>query len=160
MPPELSAGEIVRRVFATATVIFAGLGFVVQTDPRWFVASGACGTMWLTWDLLRDHVMKPLGAWATRITSGEIGAPPLHSRPNLSETVQYLEGHLRGDTSQRVQLNAAIRLEEIYRLVRKDPDRAKAVIRLVRARFPDASELARYDGDGSYRGALREEGST
>jgi hypothetical protein len=160
MPQPITAGGIIRSIFAVATIAFAVLGLVFRGDPRWFVASGACGTMWLAWDLLRDHLARPLGAWVARLATEGTGGPPTSTRPSLDETVRYLESHLRGNATRQVQVNAAVRLEEIYRLVYKDVDRARAVIRLVRARFPGAAELERYGEDGGYTLGTRENGRT
>jgi len=43
--------------------------------------------------------------------------------------------------NQDASLQAAIRLEEIYRTVRKDPARAEAVVRRIKDLYPDAPEL-------------------
>lgn len=156
----VTAGGIIRAIFAVATIAFGAVGLVFRGDPRWFVASGACGTLWLVWDVVRDHVGRPLGAWVARLATEGVDAPPRSARPSLDETVRYLEGHLRGDASRQVPVNAAVRLEEIYRLLYKDANRARAVIRLVRARFPEAPELARYEEDGSYAVGARQDGRT
>jgi hypothetical protein len=56
-----------------------------------------------------------------------------------------------------VQIQSALRLAEIYRLTRQDPERARDVIARVRARWPDAPELQRFEppADGApHEGAL------
>ena len=42
-------------------------------------------------------------------------------------------------------VNAAIRLDEIYRTVKKEPDKARRAVEKVRERYPEASEWERYD---------------
>jgi hypothetical protein len=136
---------VVRTILGTATAVLLVMGFIVRDDPRWLVAAGACGLVWWGWDLLAAHVFTPLGDWlAGAFMGGSIGALPPQTRPNMEEVVRLLEGHLRRRASRKVEINAAIRLEEIYRIVKRDPQKARAVIRLVKARYPDAPELERY----------------
>lgn len=155
-----SITKVVRRIFGTATLAFAGVGFVVQEDPRWFVASGMCGIIWWSWDLLLEYVFTPVGDWvAQQLIGGGMMGSSAGMRPNLEETIALLEGHLRRGASRRVDINAAIRLEEIYRTVKRDPGRAREVIRVVRERYPDAPELARYAPTDDEHGlGLLEEG--
>ncbi len=155
----VSVGRAVRRVFATATITFLVLAVVLGREPRLFAAAAACGTIWWLWDLLTDHVFVPLGDWVTHtLMGGGVDALPPGVRPSLEETIQLLESHLARGASRRVDLNAAIRLEEIYRTVKGDPERARAVIRLARERYPDAPELARYDLDDGGGGGPSEGG--
>lgn len=143
-----SITKVVRRILGTATIAFAGIGFVVGGDPRWFVASGMCGIVWWTWDLLLEYILMPVGDWvADQLIGGGVMGSSAGMRPNLEETIALLEGHLRRGTSRRVDINAAIRLEEIYRTVKGDAARAREVIRIARERYPDASQLARYAPD-------------
>jgi hypothetical protein len=138
----------VRRIFGTATIAFAGVGFAVGDDPRWFVASGMCGVLWWSWDLLLDYVFTPVGDWiSSQLIGGGLMGSSAGMRPNLEEMIGLLEGHLWRGTSRKVDISAAVRLEEIYRTVKQDPSRARAVIRIVRERYPDAPELARYATD-------------
>lgn len=143
--PPVSVGRIGRVVFGTATVICGVIGIVVRNDARWFVAAGSLGIVWWFWDLFFEHVLVPFGHWASHLFVSGIGdGPPPNIRPTLDDTVRLLEGHLEHRASRRVEINAAIRLEEIYRTVKRDPERARAVIQRVRERYPDAPELTRY----------------
>ena len=157
-PEPYSAGRVVRRILATATLLLLAAAIVVRDEPRLYVASAACGAIWWAWDLVWGHVVAPLGDWVSeQLMGGGVGALPPQARPNFEEVVQLLEGHLQRGTSRRVDLNAAIRLEEIYRTVKKDPNRARAVIRLAKERYPDAPELARYelgDDDDEWLGPI------
>jgi hypothetical protein len=144
----ISIEKAVRRIFGTATIVFAGVGFAVGDDPRWFVASGMCGVLWWSWDLLLEYVVTPVGDWISgQLIGGGLMGSSAGMRPNLEEMIGLLEGHLRRGTSRKVDINAAVRLEEIYRTVKKDPGRAREVIRIARERYPDAAELARYATD-------------
>jgi hypothetical protein len=105
----------VRGIFGTATIAFAGIGFVVREDPRWFVASGMCGIVWWSWDLLLEYVFEPMGDWLSdQLVGGGVMGSSAGMRPNMEETIALLESHLRRGASRKVDINAAIRLEEIY----------------------------------------------
>lgn len=144
MPGSLSPAAVGRRLLGTATVAFFVIALVVRDDPRWYLAAGAAGVWWTLWDVLWDHVLGPFGGWLYDLLTGGIGGPPPGARPTLDDTIRLLESHIEGGAARPVQLQAAVRLEEIYRTVKKDPARARAVIARVRERFPDAEELARY----------------
>ena len=145
----VTVSRVGRTAFSAAT-IFCGLGgLVLRDDARWFVAAGIFGILWWTWDLLVEHVMGPFGDWvAALFMSGAGDGPPPNIRPSLEDTIRLLESHLGHRASRQVEINAAIRLEEIYRTVKKDPQRAQIVIDRVRERYPDAPELERYDREG------------
>jgi hypothetical protein len=143
-----SIAKVVRGIFGSATIAFAGVGFVVREDPRWFVASGMCGIVWWSWDLLLEYVFGPLGDWVSdQLIGGGVMGSSAGMRPNMEETIALLENHLGRGASRKVDINAAIRLEEIYRTVKNDPQRAREVIRIARERYPDAPELGRYVSD-------------
>jgi hypothetical protein len=133
---------VVRAVFATATVIFGGLGLLLG-NGKLLVTSGLCGVLWTVWDVVWDRLVGPTGEWAFRLLTEGTGGPPPNVRPTLDDTIRLLENHLEGTASRRVRIQAAIRLEEIYRTIRKDPERARAVARRIQALYPDAPELKR-----------------
>ena len=145
MPHRLSAPAVGRAVLGTATAVFVLVALLVRDDPRWYVAAGAAGALWTLWDLVWDHVLAPFGGWIHDALSGGLAGPQPNLRPTLDDTIRLLEGHIAGNARRGVQLQAAMRLEEIYRTVKKDPARAREVIRRVRERFPDAVELSRYE---------------
>lgn len=131
---------VVRSIFAAATVIFGLLGLIVR-EGRFFVAAGIFGTVWTLWDVVWTRLVEPASTWVFRmLTEGAGGAPP-NIRPTLDDTIRLLESHLESNANQRVKVQAAMRLEEIYRTVRKDPARAQAVVRRIRGLYPDAKEL-------------------
>jgi hypothetical protein len=132
---------VVRGLFAAATIVFGGLGLVTR-DGRLLMAAGAFGILWTLWDVLWNRIIGPGAAWAFRtLTEGTGGAAP-NIRPTLDDTIRLLESHLARPASRSVHVQAALRLEEIYRTIRKDPTRARAVLDAARARYPDAPELA------------------
>jgi hypothetical protein len=141
--PSASPGAVGRALFGTATVVTALLGLV--GEARWFVASGAFGTIWWAWDFIWDNVLGPAAEWFTGMLTGgaQVEEPP---DLTLEDTVRLLEDHLRGEgVTRHVQIQSALRLAEIYRLNRRDPARAREVIERVKARFPDAPELKRFE---------------
>lgn len=143
--PEITVGRVVRLLFGTATVALLVFAFAVGQDPRLFAAAAVCGTVWWAWDLLSAHVFVPLGDWVTQtVIGGGLGVTEGSTRPGLDDLVRLLESHLERGASRHVDINAAIRLEEIYRVVRKDPESASRVIGIVLRRYPDAPELARF----------------
>ncbi|UCD22987.1 MAG: hypothetical protein JSW51_07900 [Gemmatimonadota bacterium] len=141
---QVRVSTAVRGILGTATVVLLLVALLVRDDPRWFVLSGTCGMLWWGWDLLMEHVVTPVGDWLMSvITGGALDSPPPGARPNLEETIEYLEGHLERGASPRVEMNAAIRLEEIYRTVKQDPERARRVVDTILERYPDAPKLKR-----------------
>ncbi len=139
--PPTSPSVVGRRFLATATVVATVLGLL--GDPRWFAASGAFGIAWWGWDAIWGNVFGPLGGWLMGMLSGTSGvaAPP---DLTLDDTIRLLENHLQTDAVPRhVQIQSALRLAEIYRLNKQDPQRAQEVLARVRARWPDAPELQR-----------------
>lgn len=144
---EVTVSRIVRTVFGTATVALLLVALLVNREPRLFAAAAAFGAVWWSWDLLLEHVFQPLGDWIVgTMAAGGVGMSEPATRPNLDELVRLLEGHLARGSSRQVDINAAIRLEEIYRTVKRDPDGAQRVIALVLERYPDAAELERFRG--------------
>ncbi len=142
----VKAGTIVRVAFATATLVFAAAGLLLGGETSLLAAAGVFGTIWLAWDLLAEYAVQPLTDWLRDAVSDAGGGarPP---RLSLDDTVRLLENHLARPTDRRVDLNAAIRLEEIYRTVKNDPARARRVIEIARERYPEAPELERYSTD-------------
>ena len=138
-----SPSAIGRRALGIATI--ASVVFGLAGDARWFAASAAFGTAWWGWDFLWANVIGPLGDWLTGMLTGTamVEEPPDLS---LDDTVRLLESHLAASgVTQHVQIQSALRLAEIYRITKKDPARAREVIERVRARWPDAPELEKFE---------------
>jgi hypothetical protein len=139
--PPTSPGAAGRRILATATVVAALLG--VLGDARWLAASGAFGIAWWAWDAIWDNVFGPIGGWFAAMLTGtsDVETPPDLS---LDDTIRLLENHIAADAVPRhVQVQSALRLAEIYRLNKHDPQRAEEIIAKVRAKWPDSPELTR-----------------
>jgi hypothetical protein len=139
----ISPGAVGRVAFGAATIGAALLGLF--GDARWFAASAAFGGVWWAWDALCDNVFAPAGRFLTGAVTGAAG---IEEPPDLTvdDTIRLLERHLAGDAVPRhVQIQAALRLAEIFRLNKKDPAKAEDVIRKVREKWPDAKELTMFD---------------
>jgi hypothetical protein len=148
-PQEITVGRVIRLLFGTATVALLVFAFAVREDARLFAAAAVCGTIWWVWDLLTAHVFQPLGDWVTQtVVGGGLGETDGSTRPGLDDLVRLLESHLERGASRHVDINAAIRLEEIYRVVRKDPESARRVVEIALRRYPDAAELERFRRSG------------
>ncbi len=137
----VSISTVIRSMFAVATVAFGVLGFA-SGDPRLFAASGAFGVCWWAWDLVLEYVFSPIEDFARRLLmEGAVGEPPPQTRPTMDDTIRLLESHVRRGASRQVDINSALRLAEIYETVKKDPERARQIIAVVKERYPDAEEL-------------------
>jgi hypothetical protein len=138
---ELTPSRIVRWAMGAATIVSAVVGYAVH-DARFYVASGAFGTIWTAWDLFMDFVVGPATELLGELLGQGGGGGASDMRPTLDDTIRLLEHHLERGASPSVEIEAAIRLAEIYRTVKHDPERARDVIARVRARHPSAQALA------------------
>jgi hypothetical protein len=142
---DITVGRIVRLLFGSATVALLLFAFGVGRDARLFAAAAVCGTVWWVWDLLTSQIFIPLGDWLTQtVVGGGLGDTDSSARPGLDDLIRLLEGHLEHGASRHVDINAAIRLEEIYRTVKRNPEAARRVMEIVLRRYPDAPELERF----------------
>ena len=81
--------------------------------------------------------VTPRSAIARSFTEGGVGPSATPHRPTLDDTIRLRESHLSQGASRSVEIQAAIRLEEIYRTVKQDPAWARGMVRRVSARYPD-----------------------
>lgn len=137
------AGSIVRAGLGAATVLFAVIGTVLGGDLRWYGASGLVGTMWWLWDFLSERVFQPLGASLARLFF-EGGDLPSSRASSAEDIIQRLEARLDQVISRESDVQAALRLADLYRVVRDDDLRARAVVEMMKARYPDSPELRKY----------------
>lgn len=137
------AGTIIRTGLGLATVAFAIIGTLVGQDLRWYAASGLTGTMWWLWDFLSERIFQPMGHAFARMffEGGDLPAPP---RRNPLETIQRLERRLEQPVSRDSDIQAALRLADLYRVINDDDVRAVALIEMMRVRYPDSVELKRF----------------
>ncbi len=140
-----SPGRVVRGFAAGATAVF-GVAALATGEPKAWVACGAFGLMWAGWDFLGEYVFGPVGEWIARLWSGEAGPDrgAAGLLPTLDDTIRLLEHHVQPGVARSVVMQSAVRLEEIYRAIRGDPNKAREVIARARQLFPDAEELRHY----------------
>ena len=136
-------GRVVRFAFASATIVFGLLGLALG-ERGLLVAAGAFGLLWTAWDVIWQRVLAPFGQWAANLLTEGVGGPPANTRPTIDDTIRLLESHLTHGASRSVEIQSAIRLEEVYRTVRKNPVKARDAVRRITAKYPDAPELERF----------------
>ncbi len=150
LPPGggINPSRIPRAAFAAATIVTAALGFIlefsgIEGSARLFVASGAFGLIWWAWDLIVDYVTTPLGRWAQSMMEGGSlkYTPP---RYGVDDTIRVLEQRLARGGGRKQEIQTAMRLADIYRGVKRDEIKARAVISRVREKYPEALELSTY----------------
>jgi hypothetical protein len=139
-------GAIVRWALGAATLTFLVAGLLAKS-PSALVASGAFGTMWWAWDLINDNVFRPLADWMSRMLSGDVLAGDDSDPLSLDETAELLKHRLKPGVAPHIVIQAALRLEEIYRIDKHDPGKARAVIARARELVGDAPQLKRYDAE-------------
>jgi hypothetical protein len=137
-------GAIVRWALGAATLASLVIGLLGKSSGA-LVASGAFGTMWWAWDLLNDHVLTPFGDWLSGLLSGDVLAADDSDPLTLDDTAELLEHRLKPGVAPHIVIQAAIRLEEIYRTARQDPAKARGVIERARELVCKVPQLARYD---------------
>lgn len=135
---------VVRWALGAATVAFFAAGLLGKSSAA-FVAAGAFGTMWWAWDLLVDNVLTPLGDWLSGLLTGDALAGDDSDPLTLEQTAELLERRLRPGVAPHIVIQAALRLEEIYRMDWHDPDKARAVIARARELVGNVPQLARYN---------------
>ena len=134
-----SAIGIFRATVGGGTWAAIVLGLVTH-DKRWFAASALLGAMWFAADSLVARIFDPLMQFLLGWFQGDEDLP-VELRPTVDDTIRLLEHHIENHAHRHVQIQAALRLADIYRAVYRDQDKAALVLEKVRMRFPDAAEL-------------------
>ncbi len=144
----MGAGRVVRMGLAAATLAFAAIGTALGADARWYAASGLVGTLWWLWDFLGDRVVGPLAASFTQLFFEGGSGPYPSGRPAGSEgdeAIRRLERRLERSVSAEADVHAALQLADLYRTLRDDDLRARALIHQMKARYPGNPLLQRYE---------------
>jgi len=134
-----TAFGIFRTTLAGATWGSVLLAFVTH-DKRWFAASALFGAMWFIADSLAGKIFAPLAEFVLGWMRGDQDLP-VELRPTVDDTIRLLEHHIENHADRHVQIQAALRLADIYRAVHRDDEKAAQILEKVRSRFPDAREL-------------------
>jgi hypothetical protein len=135
---------VVRWALGAATLTFLVAGLLTKSSSA-LVASGVFGTMWWAWDLISDNVFRPLADWMAGVLFGDVLAGDDSDPLTLDQTAELLEHRLKPGVAPHIVVQAAMRLEEIYRLDKHDPAKARAVIARARELVGDVPQLKRYD---------------
>src|SRR6267143_3825296 len=116
---DITASGIVRVGLGGATLAFAALG-VLTGDTRFYLASGLTGTFWWLWDWVADAVLAPLGDMLENLfLGGGVGIPlPPESGSTGEDAIRRLEARLEHPGSPDEEVQAALRLADLYRVVR------------------------------------------
>ena len=136
------AAAIVRTGLALGTIVFAVIGTVRRGDVGWYAASGLMGTMWWLWDFFVEWLFAPIGAALARLFLEGGDMPP---KRDPEDTAQWLEARLEQTVTRQSDIQAALRLADLYRVMHDDPVRARAVVEMMKTRYPRDADLARYD---------------
>ena len=133
---------MVRIILGAAS--WGALGIALWTkDLRWAAASCGFGTFWWFSDFFGSRIFRPFGGLVLQVFRGGPGRPVLDQR-TIHDAMSELEIQVLDQaTSREVQIQAALRLSDLYRVINQDEVRAEAVMNLVRGRFPDAVELTK-----------------
>lgn len=137
-------GAVVRWALGGATLTFLVAGLLAKSSSA-LVAAGVFGTMWWAWDLINDNVFGPLANWMSRMLSGDVLAGDDSDPLTLDKTAELLEHRLKPGVAPHIVVQAALRLEEIYRMDEHDPAKARAVIARARELVGDVPQLGRFD---------------
>jgi hypothetical protein len=146
LPPsrDASPGTVIKVALGGGSLFFAAAAWLADRDAGLWAASGLLGALWAWVTFFVHDIGQPLGRWMRSWYYGSVDETPGLS---LDDNIRLLESRLADpNTPRRLQIRSAMRLEEIYRLNRNDPQRAREMIGLIRQRFPDARELKIYDG--------------
>ena len=135
---------IVRFGLAVGTIAFAVIGTALGKDARWYAASGLLGTIWWLWDFLTEHVFEPMAASFSRMFF-EGADLPAARKTNPLDTIMLLEKRLEQPVSEETDVQAALRLADLCRVMNDDPVRARAIVEMMKGRYPGNAALARYE---------------
>ncbi len=135
----------VRRFLGLATLGAAGLVIVVLISTgqiEWKLVTLA-GFLWAAWSFiggLYSQVIEPAGRFLANQLTGNVSMPVKNE--TIEEVTARLERLLEQETTPHHELLVGIRLAEIYRTRQKDPAKSDALLARLRAKYPEAPELA------------------
>ena len=142
----ITGGGVVHAGLASATLVFAAIGFLTG-DTRFYLASGLTGTMWWLWDWVVDTVFAPISDFVFAALEGDLDLPLADDRMTADDTICLLESRFERAVSYEADYQVAMRLADLYRAVRKDPARVKWVFAVMRQRYPDVGNHWAPGGD-------------
>jgi hypothetical protein len=135
----------VRQFLGIATLVSVGalLVLLVSTGRIEWKLVTLAGFLWAAWSFiggLYSQVIEPAGRFLANQLTGNVSMPVKNE--TIEELTARLERLLEQETTPHHELLVGIRLAEIYRTRQKDPAKSDAVLARLRAKYPDAPELA------------------
>lgn len=136
----------VGRLLGLATLVVVGLLLLVLIATghlEWKLVT-LVGFLWAAWSFcsgLFHELIEPAGRFLADQLTGNV------SMPEPSETIDELTARLerlleQGSSTPHHEILIGIRLAEIYRTSQKDMAKSDVVLARLRAKYPDAPELA------------------
>ena len=141
---EVPPSQLIRHAFAACAIFFGVMAtFFARGNAQIIAAAAAFGVIWTAWDLIMAWVVNPFLDLVRDVGSEASGAGDTDGRrPTLDETIGFLERNIANPTARHLDIQSALRLEEIYRVAKKEPDKGRRVVEQMLERYPDEAILA------------------
>lgn len=143
-----SPRAVVGRILGAATLLAAGLLFVMLASTghiAWQLVT-LVGVLWAAWGFiggLFSHVIEPAARFLANQLTGNVSLPEYDD--DIVIQTARLERLLEQVSRPHHEILIGIRLAEIYRTHQKDPSKSDALLARLRAKYPEAPELAHAD---------------
>ena len=143
-----SPRAVVGRILGAATLLAAGLLLVMLASTghvAWQLVT-LVGVLWAAWGFiggLFSHVIEPAARFFANQLTGNVSLPEYNDDIVIQTT--RLERLLEQVSRPHHEILIGIRLAEIYRTHQKDPSKSDALLARLRAKYPEAPELALAD---------------
>ncbi len=136
---------LVRRFLGLATLVAVGLllWLLVSTGQVEWKLVTLAGFLWAAWSFLSGlftQLIEPAGRFLANQLTGNVSMPVANE--TIDEQTARLERLLEQGTTPHHELLVGIRLAEIYRTRQKDGAKSDALLARLRAKYPEAPELA------------------
>lgn len=139
--PRAVVGRILGLAMAAAGLFL--LIVLLSTGHIEWTLLALIGVLWAVWGFLGgifDYLLEPAGRFFMNQLTGNVALPD--TTETLDELTARLERLIAQPLEPHHEILVGIRLAEIYRLNQHDPARAEALLARLRAKYPDAPELA------------------
>ncbi len=136
---------VVRRFLGLATLGAVGLllWLLARTGHVQWKLVTLAGFLWAAWSFwsgLYTQLIEPAGRFLANQLTGNVSMPVANE--TIDEQAARLERLLEQGTTRHHELLVGIRLAEIYRTRQKDGAKSDALLARLRAKYPEAPELA------------------
>lgn len=140
----------VRRFLGLSTLVAVGLliFLLVSTGKVEWKLVTLVGFLWAAWSFiggLYSQVIEPAGRFLANQLTGNVSMPG--TTETIDEQTARLERLLEQETAPHHEIMVGIRLAEIYRTRQKNTAKSDALLARLRAKYPDAPELAHARSD-------------